>query len=412
MALMESGISALKKLQLVKETTALTEVQIATVLWRGKGVIEDKSELKISEEDIALLVGVDRSYFAKYLAGLAMDSVEATFEQFPYLLEAGIKKLGTGVADGGGTGKVYAYPLPTTAKQTPQTYDGQGGDDAEVEFVTGGFAEGVKLSGKAGESWMMSGDWLFQRAQRNVYTATTIAFVSTGKHITDSANGLGGFKVGDTIAVTGTTLNNTTFTVATVVGAGDITVTETVATEAAGASVTLSETFTGSIAVPTVEEMLFGNTALYIDAVGGSFGGTIKSHALLGADLDLKTGLYPVFTNGQLTYVDIGFDKRKFGGTLNVTFRHLGVATAEKAAWRAQTARKIRLNIIGTALTTAATYTYKTCNVDLVGKWTSFGKLGEQDGDDIMTGVFKVLYNATAATAGNITVVNQLTALP
>ena len=42
---------------------------------------------------------------------LAMAATPATFEQLPHILEAGIKSVGTGAADGAGTGKIYAYPI-------------------------------------------------------------------------------------------------------------------------------------------------------------------------------------------------------------------------------------------------------------------------------------------------------------
>lgn len=77
----------------------------------------------------------------------------------------------------------------------------------------------------------------------NTRTANTIAFVSASKHITDSGNLLIQFKVGDTIVVTGTDLNDGTYTV-TASAAGTLDVAEAVVDELAGAAtITTSKWF-------------------------------------------------------------------------------------------------------------------------------------------------------------------------
>ena len=64
------------------------------------------------EEDVGILSGTDRAYIAAEGAQLEMEDVEATFEQLPYIFEAGVKAVNTGAVDTGGTGYVYTYPLP------------------------------------------------------------------------------------------------------------------------------------------------------------------------------------------------------------------------------------------------------------------------------------------------------------
>jgi hypothetical protein len=98
---------------------------------------------------------------------------------------------------------------------------------------------------------------------------------------------------------------------------------------------------------------------------------------------------------------------------LTITFEHEATAAAEKVAWRAQTPRLIRLSAQGAALTTAGTaYSYKTFILDLAGKWESFDKLDEDKGNDIVKGIFRVKYNATAASRGRIIIVNEVASLP
>jgi hypothetical protein len=58
-------------------------------------------------------------------------------------------------------------------------------------------------------------------------------------------------------------------------------------------------------------------------------------------------------------------------------------------------------------LTTAGTFTTKKVRIDLAGKWESFDKIGEVNGNDIVTGTFRAGYNPTAAKFAEIKVVNQ-----
>lgn len=171
-------------------------------------------------------------------------------------------------------------------------------------------------------------------------------------------------------------------------------------------------TYTGSIAAPTVEEVLFSKGKLYIDAIGGALGTTQKSNTLIGMELSVTTGLMPVWTADGNTY--FSFTKLTMPEVvLKITFEHDGIATTEKSNWRAGTARLIRVNFDGTALATPGTsYTYKTLRIDLAGKWETFDKLDEQDGNDIVTGTFRARYNATAAKFAEIVVVNELASLP
>jgi hypothetical protein len=325
-----SGIKALRRLQLGKEATAGTAIP-ATAVWRGPASgLEDASEFVMAEEDVGILGGTDRQYNPSLLAKVAMEETEATFEQLPYILEAGIKMVGTGATDTGGSGKVYTYGVPTNALPTIQTFTLEGGDDSAVEEMEYGYVESFKLSGKAGEAWKVSANWV-------------------GRQVSTSA-------------------------------------------------------FTASLTVPTVEEILFNKTYLYIDAT--TIGTTTKSNTLLACDIDCKTGnVYVMTGSGQKYFSHVtnhGADTE-----MKITFVHDATAVAEKAAWRAGTRRLIRLQSSGSALTTAGTFTYKTLRVDMTGKWLTFDKIGEQDGNDIVTGTFKC--RPTSAGVGNtsFTVVNE-----
>lgn len=331
-----SGIKRLRKIQLGKETTAGTAVA-ATTIWRGQGTIEDQREVVMPVEDVGLLSNTDRSYVPKLLAAITLESTPATFEQLPHLLAMGIKNVVTGAADGGGAGKIYAYPFETTAPNTIKSYTIEGGDNQQAEEMEYAFAESISLEGKGGEAWMMSAGVLGRQVQ--------------------------------------------------------------------------TSSFSGSATLPTVEEILFGKTKLYIDGAGGTAGTTLISNTMLGAKIDIKTGLTPKFTaDGALYFSFEGHDGPEVQASL--TFEHNGSAVTEIGNWRSQTARQIRLLAEGTSFTAGTSYSKKTMLIDLVGKWTKFEKIGEQDGNDIVTGTFVARYNATAAKFGQIIVVNTLTSLP
>lgn len=171
-------------------------------------------------------------------------------------------------------------------------------------------------------------------------------------------------------------------------------------------------TFTGAISLPSVSGIPFNKGALYIDTAGGTLGTTLKSATLLGMELEVKTGWKPVpVGNGQLYF---GFTKNVGSEVrLRITFEHNSDAETEIAAWRAQTARLIRVEFEGTALQTAgSSYDSKTLRIDLAGKWVKFDPLGDNDGNTICVGEFLARHNATANKYAEVIVVNELASLP
>jgi hypothetical protein len=175
-----------------------------------------------------------------------------------------------------------------------------------------------------------------------------------------------------------------------------------------GRQLTDAEFSTSGVTLPTVEEMNFGKSYLYIDAVSGTHGGTVKSNTVLGFSFQSNSGWMPVFTP---VGTDVYFDFAKYVGNeepkLEVTFEHDSSAETEITAYRAETPRLIRLDINGATLTTASNFTTKKLRFDLAGKWESFSTIDEQDGNNTVTGVFAVRYDETAGWRGQIKVVNE-----
>lgn len=161
--------------------------------------------------------------------------------------------------------------------------------------------------------------------------------------------------------------------------------------------------FTTGIAIADVEEILFSKGKLYIDNVGTFPATTPISNQLLGMSLSINTGWLPVYTADGALY--FSFIKQTTPEvTLQITFEHDTTAVAEKAAWRAQTPRIISLVFTGTD--------GKELAIDIAGKWASFDVLGEQDGNDIVSGTFVGYYNSTVGGMFQVAITNLLNALP
>lgn len=407
----DPGIKALSRIQLGKEATAGTKVN-ATTLWRGEGTLKDDLLVVNPVEDIGIAIDTDRAYIPFKGGTLTLQSTPATFEQVGYLCAMGIKNVSTGSSDSTGSGYVYTYPLPTSTKNSVQSYSIEAGDDRQAEFAQYGVVSNIKLSGKYKEAVMMSGTVLTRTVSPNSYTAATISSTSTVS-LKDTAGGFT-FSTGQRVEITGSTDtgNDKIYSIVTASTAALTFSTDTtITTFSSGSTITMEQTFT-TVSIPAIEEILFDKGKLYIDEVGGTIGTSQKSNTFLSFDLDLQTGW-----KGQLTgdgRLDFSFAKyTKATGTLRVTFEHEGTAVAEKAKWRAKTPRLIRVKVEGGALTVAGSvYTYKTLIIDLAGVWTEFTALENDDGNDTVTGTLKFGYDSTYASSGQIVVVNELSALP
>lgn len=337
---MTNGIKALRKVQLGQEASAGGTTDIASTIWRGMGVLTDNRETTFPEENIGILGGTTRSYVAMTGGEIALEG-DATFEQAPYILNAGVYS--TAATTDSGTGYIRTWTVQIASTDPIETTDLQtlfieGGDNNEVETMRYGFVREFTFSGNAGE-------------------AVSINATIQGREIS------GG------------------------------------------------QSFTSGLSVPTVEDVLFSKGKLYIDESTGTIGTTQVSNTLISAELSMTTGWQAVMTaDGRK---DFSFIKRVADEiTLQLTYEHNGTATTEKAAWRNETERAIRLKFEGTALTSAGSYTYKTFIIDLWGKYESFDALSDQDGNDIVVANFRAAYSANAANKARFIIVNELATLP
>lgn len=164
------------------------------------------------------------------------------------------------------------------------------------------------------------------------------------------------------------------------------------------------------------ETIMVSMGTLYIDDSTGTAGTSQKLLTLVDFSLNHTTGWVPIAAkDGRTDFSDIKHIDDEI--ILDVTYEHNGVAVIEKAAWRAETERVIRLQFQGTALATTdagATFDKKTLRLDMYGKWMAFGAEGleEVDGDNVYKGRFRVAYAERGGAKMNIVLVNESNPLP
>lgn len=194
------GVRSAARTQLGLEATKGTAVP-ATAIWMGPvAFLEDATEVILNKQDIAIIGGIDRSHIPKYAGKCKFPSTEATFEQLPYILSAGIKDVVSGAADGAGTSKIYDYPLSLTSANAVKAYTIEGYDDQQEEEAAFGTVEAFELKLEAEKAWMISSDWFCFRPGPS--TKTSLATLPTVEDILTQKTKLYIDAVGGTIGTT------------------------------------------------------------------------------------------------------------------------------------------------------------------------------------------------------------------
>ena len=150
----------------------------ADVLWRGPAAsIEDGSEVVHADETIGLLAPSGRTYIPQKIARLAMPETDATFEQLPHIFEAGILT----ATPTGASPYAYPYAVPFNTDPAITTYTVEtgnkiayGAESGEMEYS---FVESFTLSGRSGEPWKVSANWVGRQFIKSALTTVAVAAV-------------------------------------------------------------------------------------------------------------------------------------------------------------------------------------------------------------------------------------------
>jgi hypothetical protein len=125
-----------------------------------------------AKEEIGQFFGKGRVYEQSKLASLDMQAVEATFEQIPYIFEAGIKAQTTATTADAGSGKVYTYAFGMTAANALSTYTIEAGDNQRVDEMEYAYVEKFSLAGATKEALKMSATWAGRQMTDAEFTTT------------------------------------------------------------------------------------------------------------------------------------------------------------------------------------------------------------------------------------------------
>lgn len=170
-----------------------------------------------------------------------------------------------------------------------------------------------------------------------------------------------------------------------------------------GRQYTAGQSF-ASLTAAAVDEAIFNNATLYVDAAGGTMGSTELAAACLGFDLRVTTGVMgSEYANANLYFgatEQVGWDI-----SMDLVLRHTSGVDTEHVNWLAQTARLLELKLEGPAMA-GSTYTKKTIRFQLPGKWLKFRPLEDRNGIDAYTATFQAAYDPTAAIGPKIIVAN------
>lgn len=172
-------------------------------------------------------------------------------------------------------------------------------------------------------------------------------------------------------------------------------------------------TFTSGLAIPAVEDVIFGNTELFIDDVT-TFPATTKiTDAFLNFELTIGDIWKPQWT-GEGTGIGYTFIKPTSEPEIELSFsvEHTDQTKAERLKRKSATPRSIRIKVTGSTLVTANTYNNKTIILDLIGSYSEAESLEDDGGNSVIPFTLMNHYHPTPATRGRIIVVNELATLP
>lgn len=162
-------------------------------------------------------------------------------------------------------------------------------------------------------------------------------------------------------------------------------------------------TFTAALTPIDVNSILFNTGTLFIDDSGGTIGTTQVSNSFRSFSLSMETGLVAVTTGEG----DLYFTFHKLTDpviSLEITAEHdtSWDSNGEKAAWRSKDVRLVRINF------TSGT---DVLEIDMAGKWETFGTIEEQDGNSVLRGTLFAHYSSDDTLFASFEVINDIATL-
>jgi len=170
------------------------------------------------------------------------------------------------------------------------------------------------------------------------------------------------------------------------------------------------DTVTGSLPARTVDALPTGVCSLYIDAIGGTIGSTVKAGALIDWVFKATNGAHVKFFQGDTSPSAANF--REWDLSFGFTLEAGTVSAAELVKLQAGTSSLFRIKGTSAVLAGAGTQ-YKEFRVDVAGMYTDPSTLwGDRDGNTTVPFAVTPAYDSTWANSAMLTTINKLTAFP
>lgn len=172
------------------------------------------------------------------------------------------------------------------------------------------------------------------------------------------------------------------------------------------------DTLTPALAARTVDALPTSACNLYVDAIGGTIGSTVKSAALIDWVFKATNGAHVKFFQGSTSPAAAGF--REWDLSFGFTLEAGPIANAELVKLQAGTSGLYRIRGISTVLagSTPATQ-YKELLIDVAGMYTDPASLwGSRDGNTTVPFAITPAYDSTWGHSARVSTINKLTAFP
>lgn len=153
-------------------------------------------------------------------------------------------------------------------------------------------------------------------------------------------------------------------------------------------------TFTNSLSYATAEPINAKLARFYLDTAWSGVGVTEKTNILRGFDVEILTGVHPVFTGSGAKYFNTHAEGL-IAVTANFTFEGNSDADTIFDAHQAQTFQVVRLKISGSQIGSGQTH---SLTIDVGGTWETVSPLGSEDRtDNLHSATLRGYYDSTGA---------------
>lgn len=170
-------------------------------------------------------------------------------------------------------------------------------------------------------------------------------------------------------------------------------------------------TFTAALTAQDVQRAPFNLAKFYIDAAGGTMGGTQKTGLLRGFTWRLNTQFAAFVTaDGSLSYGSVVEGRKAV--ELDLTYKWGSDADTERGMYDARTTRLIRIELNGQEELDTSQSNPPYLQLDQAVRYENWPTWGEDEGASVFDVTAYGVYNSTYAKLFEVALLNSLATLP